>query len=63
MALGATGRSFVQIVREFDDAPLAYSLSALSALVYILAGHAEHHLRILGERYGLPLDGPRVPTP
>lgn len=37
MALGATGRSFVQIVREFDDAPLAYSLSALSALVYILA--------------------------
>lgn len=37
MALGATGRSFVQIVREFDDAPLAYSLSALSALVYVLA--------------------------
>jgi len=37
MALGATGRSFVQIVREFDDAPVAYSLSALSALVYILA--------------------------
>lgn len=37
MALGATGRSFVQIVREFDDAPLAYSLSALAALVYILA--------------------------
>ncbi|CAL4860390.1 hypothetical protein [Microbacterium sp. MM2322] len=37
MALGATGRSFVQIVREFDEAPLAYSLSALSALVYILA--------------------------
>ena len=37
MALGATGRSFVQIVREFGDAPLAYSLSALAALVYILA--------------------------
>lgn len=37
MAIGATGRSFVQIVREFDDAPLAYSLSALAALVYILA--------------------------
>ncbi|MFI8631361.1 hypothetical protein ACIGEP_02035 [Microbacterium sp. NPDC077663] len=37
MALGATGRSFVQIVREFDEAPLAYSLSALAALVYILA--------------------------
>jgi len=37
MALAATGRSFVQIVREFDDAPLAYSLSALAAVVYILA--------------------------
>lgn len=37
MALAATGRSFVQIVREFDEAPLAYSLSALAALVYILA--------------------------
>ena len=28
MALAATGRSFVQIVQEFDEAPLAYSLSA-----------------------------------
>ncbi len=37
MALGATGRSFVQIVREFDEAPLAYTLSAAAALVYILA--------------------------
>lgn len=37
MALAATGRSFVQIVREFDDAPLAYALSALAAVVYILA--------------------------
>ncbi len=37
MALAATGRSFVQIAREFDDAPLAYSLSALAAVVYILA--------------------------
>ena len=37
MALAATGRSFVQIVRQFDDAPLAYTLSAVSALVYILA--------------------------
>ncbi len=37
MALAATGRSFVQIVREFDAAPLAYSLSALSAVVYIVA--------------------------
>lgn len=37
MALAATGRSFVQIVRQFDEAPLAYSLSALAAAVYVLA--------------------------
>ncbi len=37
MALAATGRSFVQIVQRFDEAPLAYTLSAASALVYILA--------------------------
>ena len=37
MALAATGRSFVQIVRRFDAAPLAYTLSAIAAVVYILA--------------------------
>ncbi|MDQ4212389.1 hypothetical protein [Microbacterium capsulatum] len=37
MALGATGRSFVQIVRSFDEAPVAYTLSAASAVVYIVA--------------------------
>lgn len=37
MALAATGRSFVQIVQRFDEAPLAYTLSAVSAAVYILA--------------------------
>lgn len=37
LALAATGRSFVQIVSKFDHAPVAYSLSALSALVYIVA--------------------------
>lgn len=37
MALAATGRSFVQIVRKFDEAPLAHSLSAIAAVVYILA--------------------------
>lgn len=37
MALGATGRSFVQIVQRFDEAPLAYTLSALAAVVYIVA--------------------------
>jgi hypothetical protein len=37
MALAATGRSFVQIVQRFEEAPLAYALSSLSAVVYILA--------------------------
>ena len=37
MALAATGRSFVQIARNFSEAPLAYALSALAAVVYILA--------------------------
>lgn len=37
LALAATGRSFVQILRDFDEAPLAYALSALAAAVYILA--------------------------
>ena len=37
LALAATGRSFVQIASEFADAPLAYSLSALAAVVYIVA--------------------------
>jgi hypothetical protein len=37
MALAATGRSFVQIVERFDEAPVAYTLSAVAAVVYILA--------------------------
>jgi len=37
LALGATARSFVQIVERFDEAPLAYTLSAVSAVVYIVA--------------------------
>ncbi len=37
LALAATGRSFVQIVSKFSEAPLAYLLSALSAVVYIVA--------------------------
>jgi hypothetical protein len=37
MALAATGRSFVQIAEKFDQAPVAYTLSALSAVVYIVA--------------------------
>lgn len=37
LALAATGRSTVQILTKFDEAPLAYLLSALAAIVYILA--------------------------
>jgi hypothetical protein len=37
LALAATGRSVFQILGDFEEAPLAYSLSALAAVVYIVA--------------------------
>jgi hypothetical protein len=37
LALAATARSLVQIIEHFDVAPVAYVLSALSGVVYILA--------------------------
>lgn len=37
LALAGTGRSIYQIVTRFDEAPLAYTLSALAAVVYIVA--------------------------
>lgn len=37
LALAASGRSFYQLVAKFDQAPLAYTLSAISAVVYIVA--------------------------
>lgn len=36
-AAAATSRAAVQIAQKFDEAPLAYTLSAVSALVYVLA--------------------------
>jgi len=36
-AISATARAAFQLATKFDEAPLAYSLSALSAVVYILA--------------------------
>lgn len=36
-AVSASARALYQLLREFDQAPLAYSLSALAALIYILA--------------------------
>ncbi|MGI9823311.1 hypothetical protein [Agromyces sp. Marseille-Q5079] len=37
LAVAATGRSFYQIATKFDEAPVAYALSALAAVVYIVA--------------------------
>ncbi len=37
LALAALGRSVFQIGTKFDTAPVSYSLSALAALVYVLA--------------------------
>lgn len=37
LALAATFRSVYQILTKFDEAPLAYSLSAVSGVVYIVA--------------------------
>ena len=36
-ALSASARASYQLIREFDQAPIAYLLSAVSASVYILA--------------------------
>lgn len=36
-AIGATSRSVIQIVGRFDEAPIAYSLSAFAAVVYVVA--------------------------
>ena len=37
LAIAATGRSVFQIIDRFDEAPIAFSLSALAAVVYIAA--------------------------
>lgn len=36
-AISASARAMYQLLRKFDEAPLAYSLSAAAALIYILA--------------------------
>ena len=36
-AISATARSAVQLVTKFDEAPLAYLLSAFAAVVYVVA--------------------------
>ncbi len=37
LALSATGRSVVQLVSKGDEAPVAYTLSAVAAVIYIIA--------------------------
>jgi cytochrome bd-type quinol oxidase subunit 2 len=37
LALAALGRSVFQVIDRFEEAPLAYSLSAVAAVVYVLA--------------------------
>lgn len=37
LALAATGRSILQISEYFDRAPLAYVLSAVAAVIYLIA--------------------------
>lgn len=37
LAFAATGRATYELIAKFDKAPLAYSLSALSAVIYIVA--------------------------
>jgi hypothetical protein len=39
-ALSATGRSSVQLLTKASEAPVAYSLSAFAAVVYIVATYA-----------------------
>jgi hypothetical protein len=47
-ALSATARATVQIVTKFSEAPLAFSLSALAAVIYIVATVG----LVLGDRRG-----------
>ncbi len=37
LAIAALGRSIFQIIDRFDEAPIAFSLSAVAAVVYVLA--------------------------
>ena len=51
-AVAATARAAVQISSKFDEAPVAYSLSAVAALVYVVA--TSRWRGRVGWRTGLP---------
>lgn len=53
LALASSVRAGYQLARKFDEAPLAYSLSAASALVYILATIALAKRGLLWQRIAL----------
>jgi hypothetical protein len=62
LALAATGRSIFQIATKFDTAPVAYLLSAVAAVVYIVATvalvrHGERWYRIAWIAIGFELLG------
>ncbi|TYC05658.1 hypothetical protein FXF53_04380 [Micromonospora sp. WP24] len=53
-AIAATSRALLQIVTKFGEAPVAYALSAVAALIYIVAaiglaraGHAGRRLALI----------------
>lgn len=60
-ALSATARSLVQCLRDFDSAPVAYSLSFVAALTYavifVLLWRVSTARRILAWAIGLELAG------
>lgn len=61
-ALSATARALVQIASQFGEAPVAYLLSALAGLVYILAtiglaGHGPRARRLAWAAVGFELAG------
>lgn len=59
LAIAATARSVVQVARDFAAAPLAYSLSVLAALVYLVAAVAlaHGHRRLAWAAVGLEMAG------
>lgn len=53
LALASSVRAGYQLARKFDEAPLAYTLSAASALVYILATIALAKRGVIWQRIAL----------
>ena len=52
-AIAATSRAVLQIATRFDEAPVAYALSALAALIYIVAAVGLARAGAAGRRVAL----------